>query len=83
MFKSESIKAGIKKSFESGTPKIADKICYGYSKAPDGSLIINELLLSLIKNGFLRFFIIKNLMLILLEWKEIYLVSLSWMVGMI
>lgn len=42
MFKSESIKAGIKNSFESGTSRIADKICYGYSKAPDGSLIINK-----------------------------------------
>jgi len=42
MFKNESIKAGIQKSFESGRSKIADKICYGYSKAPDGSLIIDE-----------------------------------------
>ncbi|MEA4969134.1 MAG: recombinase family protein [Candidatus Pelethousia sp.] len=42
MFKGESIKAGIQKSFESGTSRIADKICYGYSKAPDGSLTINE-----------------------------------------
>lgn len=41
MFKSESIKAGIQKSFESGTSKIADKVCYGYSKALDGSLMIN------------------------------------------
>ena len=42
MLKSKLIKAGIQKSFESGTSKIADKICYGYSKAPDGSLPINE-----------------------------------------
>ena len=42
VFKSESIKAGIQKYFESGTSKIADKICYGYSKAPDGSLTVNE-----------------------------------------
>ena len=42
MFKNESIKAGIQKSFESGMSKIADKICYGYSKAPGGSLIIDE-----------------------------------------
>ncbi|MDD4295847.1 MAG: recombinase family protein [Ruminiclostridium sp.] len=42
MFKSESIKAGIQKSFESGASKIANKIRYGYSKAPDGSLTINE-----------------------------------------
>jgi hypothetical protein len=41
MFKSESIKSGIQKSFESGTSKIADKVCYGYLKAPDGSLTIN------------------------------------------
>lgn len=42
MSKSKSIKAGIQKSFESGTSKIADKICYGYLKDPDGSLTINE-----------------------------------------
>lgn len=42
MFKSESIKSGIQKSFENGTSKIADKICYGYSKAYGGSLVIHE-----------------------------------------
>jgi Recombinase. len=42
MLKSESIKIGIRESFESGTSKIADKTCYGYSKASDGSLVIYE-----------------------------------------
>lgn len=42
MTRRESIKAGIQASFKTGTSKIADKICYGYSKAPDSSLVINE-----------------------------------------
>ncbi len=42
MTRSELIKAGIQASFETGTSKMADKICYGYSKAPKGSLTINE-----------------------------------------
>lgn len=42
MLKSESIKVGIQKTFENGTSKIADKTCYGYSKASDGSLVIYE-----------------------------------------
>ena len=42
MFKSESIKNGIQKSFENGISKIADKTCYGYSKDPDSSLVIYE-----------------------------------------
>ena len=47
MFRNESIKAGIQKSFETGTSMIADKICYGYSKASDGGLTINEKKLSM------------------------------------
>ncbi|MEA4961981.1 recombinase family protein [Lutispora sp.] len=42
MLRSESIKIGIRESFENGTSKIADKTCYGYSKAFDGSLAIHE-----------------------------------------
>lgn len=42
MLKSESIKIGIRESFENGTSKIADKTCYGYSKVSDGSLVIYE-----------------------------------------
>ena len=57
MFISESIKSGIQKSFESGTSKIANKICYGYSKAPDGSLTINEKEAQIVRcNGFLYYY---------------------------
>lgn len=42
MNRSELIKSCIQKYFESGTSKVANKVCYGYSKAPNGSLIINE-----------------------------------------
>lgn len=42
MAKSKLIKAGIQKVFEAGNSKIADKVCYGYTKAADGSLMINE-----------------------------------------
>ena len=42
MLKSELIKNGIRESFENGTSKIADKACYGYSKASDGNLVIYE-----------------------------------------
>lgn len=55
MFKNESIKAGIQKSFGSGTSKIANKICYGYSKAPDGSLIINEKEAQIVRFIFARY----------------------------
>lgn len=55
MFKSKSIKAGIQKSFESGTSKIANKICYGYSKAPDGSLTINEKEAQIVRFIFARY----------------------------
>jgi len=42
MIKNNLIKNGIRKSFETGTSKIADKVCYVYSKTPDGSLAIND-----------------------------------------
>lgn len=42
MLKNESIKVGIQKTFENGTSKIADRTCYGYFKASDGSLVIYE-----------------------------------------
>ena len=42
MIENNLIKNGIRRSFETGTSKIADKVCYGYLKAPDGSLAINE-----------------------------------------
>jgi len=42
MKKSKLIKAGIRKGFKAGNSKIADKVCYGYTKAADGSLVVNE-----------------------------------------
>lgn len=42
MYRNESIKASIQKSFKTGMSKIANKICYGYSKASDGGLTINK-----------------------------------------
>ena len=42
MFRNELIKAGIQKSFENGTSRIADRICYGYSKTSDCGLTINQ-----------------------------------------
>lgn len=42
MLKSQLIKNEIQKGFEVGNSKIADKLCYGYTKAVGGSLVINE-----------------------------------------
>ena len=39
--KSESIKAGIRKSFQTGNSKLARRKCYGYSIGPDGTLRVN------------------------------------------
>ena len=39
--KSESIKAGLRKSFQDGGSKMARRRCYGYQTAPDGTLVID------------------------------------------
>ena len=39
--KSESIKAGLRKSFQDGSSKMARRRCYGYQVAPDGTLVID------------------------------------------
>ena len=39
--KSESIKAGLRKSFQDGSSKMARRRCYGYQAAPDGTLVID------------------------------------------
>ena len=39
--KSEEITAGLRKSFEDINSKVANRICYGYSKTNTGELIIN------------------------------------------
>lgn len=39
--KSESVRAGLRKGFQDGTSKLAQRKCYGYDIGPDGELIIN------------------------------------------
>lgn len=39
--KSESIKAGLRKGFQDGNSKMAQRRCYGYDVAPGGQLVIN------------------------------------------
>lgn len=39
--KSESIKAGLRKGFQDGSSKMAQRRCYGYDVGPDGELVIN------------------------------------------
>ena len=39
--KSESIRAGLRKGFQDGTSKMAQRSCYGYDTGPDGGLVIN------------------------------------------
>ena len=39
--KSESIRAGLRKGFQDGTSKMAQRKCYGYDTGPDGGLVIN------------------------------------------
>lgn len=39
---SSEIKAGLRKSFQDENSKVTNRICYGYSKLPNGTLTINE-----------------------------------------
>ena len=39
--KSEAIKAGLRKGFQEGSSKVAQRKCYGYDVAQDGQLVIN------------------------------------------
>jgi len=39
--KSETIKAGLRKSFQDGSSKMAHRKCYGYEIGPDGKLTVN------------------------------------------
>ncbi len=39
--KSESIRAGLRKGFQDGSSKIAQRKCYGYDTGPNGELVIN------------------------------------------
>lgn len=40
--KSESIRAGLRRGFQDGTSKMAQRKCYGYSIWVDGELVINS-----------------------------------------
>lgn len=55
MNKNDLIKNGIRKSFETDSPKIADKVCYGYAKITDGSLVIHEREAQIVRFIFDRF----------------------------
>ena len=39
--RSEAIKAGLRKGFQDGTSKMAQRRCYGYDIGPDSELVIN------------------------------------------
>ena len=39
--KSESIRTGLRKGFQDGTSKLAQRRCYGYDIGPDGELVVN------------------------------------------
>ena len=39
--KSEAIKAGLRKGFQDGSSKMANRKCYGYEIGPDGELVVN------------------------------------------
>lgn len=39
--KSESIRAGLRRGFQDGTSKMAQRKCYGYDTGPDGELVVN------------------------------------------
>lgn len=42
MNKSESIKAGLRKRFQSGESKLAKRKCYGYKTDANGELVIDS-----------------------------------------
>ena len=39
--KSESIRTGLRKGFQDGTSKLAQRKCYGYDVGADGALVVN------------------------------------------
>ena len=52
MNKSESIKAGLRKRFQSGESKLAKRKCYGYKADANGELVINPEEAEIVKNKF-------------------------------
>lgn len=53
--KSESIRAGLRRGFQDGTSKLAQRRCYGYDTGPDGELIINSDEASIVRWIFERY----------------------------
>jgi hypothetical protein len=56
MNKSIFIKGGLREGFKDGTSKLADRVCYGYSKSENGSLAVNEYEAKIVREIFERYF---------------------------
>lgn len=52
---SEKITEGLRKSFQSGDSKMANRVCYGYTVQPDGELAINEAEAKIVRWIFSRY----------------------------
>ena len=55
--KSESIRAGLRKGFQDGTSKMAQRKCYGYDLGADGALVVNSNEASVVRWIFDRYLI--------------------------
>ncbi len=53
--KSESIRAGLRKGFQDGTSKMAQRKCYGYDVGADGALVVNPNEASIVRWIFDRY----------------------------
>lgn len=53
--KSESIRAGLRRGFQDGTSKLAQRRSYGYDTGPNGELIINSDETSIVRWIFERY----------------------------
>lgn len=53
--KSESIRMGLRKGFQDGTSKMAQRKCYGYDTSPDCELVINSAEAAIVRWIFERY----------------------------
>lgn len=53
--KSESIRTGLRKGFQDGTSKMAQRKCYGYDVGTDGALVVNPTEASVVRWIFDRY----------------------------
>ena len=53
--KSESIRTGLRKGFQDGTSKMAQRKCYGYDVGMDGALVVNPTEASVVRWIFDRY----------------------------